>query len=94
MELIVMILIVMLFSACITYGLYRLKRENRYIRYISSLFFGILAIIFYIKMKVPSEGFKDLGSFVYALLSCFALVSSLAVNVWLELKKEKKKKKD
>lgn len=88
----IIIAVVIIFSL-LTYLLHRLTIGRRYIKYLLPVFTLLLVIYNFYQSKLPSEGFKDLGSFILALILFGGFLSSLVSAFFFDFILPKLKKK-
>ncbi len=88
----IIIAVVIIFSL-LTYLLHRLTIGRRYIKYLLPVFTFLLAIYYFYQSSLPSEGFKDLGSLLMALILFACFLSSLGSGLFFDFMLPKLKKK-
>lgn len=81
---ILIIIAVVIPSILLTYLLHRLTMGKRYIKYLLPLFILIPTIYNFYLSRLPSEGFKSLGSFLIAFILFTGFLSSLASALFFD----------
>lgn len=87
----VFIVVVIIFSL-LTYLLHRITIKKSYVKYLLPLFTLFLAIYNFYQSKLPSEGFKDLGSILMAFIFFAGFISSLISGLLFDFLLPKLKK--
>ena len=88
----IIIAIVVIF-ALLTYLLHRLTIKRRFVKYLLPVLVLIPTIYNYYQSRLPSEGFKALGSFLVAFILFTGFLSSLVSGLFFDFVLPKLKKK-
>lgn len=86
MEISYIIAIIIIISFLATYGLNRLFREKRYVKYIPIIIMVPFMVYNFITMyTAPSENFEALGRFVMGLFLLSGIIPSLIFSIIVDI---------